>query len=123
MTRRFVVRALPWMRRVARADALRAASVPFGMKVVHFSVQGNHLHLIIEAEGRGALSRGMQSLAVRIAIGLNRPSRRNGTVFADRYREDPFTSGLDAPTREPAVWLLRVGWRSAKPPVLLRQWS
>jgi putative transposase len=65
--------------------ALGAASGKFGMQVVHFSVQGNHLHLIVEAEGREALSRSMKGLAVRIAVGLNQLSGRRGSVFADRY--------------------------------------
>ena len=65
--------------------ALRDASGKFGMQVVHFSVQGNHLHLIVEADGRAALSKSMKGLAVRIAVGLNRLARRRGTVFADRY--------------------------------------
>ena len=66
-------------------SALRDASDRFGMRVVHFSVQGNHLHLIVEADGRRALSRAMKGLAVRIAVGLNRLAKRRGTVFADRY--------------------------------------
>jgi putative transposase len=65
--------------------ALQAASGKFGMQVVHFSVQGNHLHLIVEAEGRDALSKSMKGLAVRVAVGLNRLTGRRGTVFADRY--------------------------------------
>ena len=65
--------------------ALGDASGKFGMQVVHFSVQGNHLHLIVEAEGRHALSRAMKGLAVRIAVGLNKLAGRRGTVFADRY--------------------------------------
>ncbi|HEX4381816.1 MAG TPA: transposase [Myxococcales bacterium] len=65
--------------------ALRDASDRFGMQVVHFSVQGNHLHLIVEADGREALSKSMKGLAVRIAVGLNRLAGRCGTVFADRY--------------------------------------
>jgi putative transposase len=66
-------------------DALRAASGKFAMQVVHFSIQGNHLHLIVEAEGREALSKSMKGLAVRVAIALNRSIGRRGTVFADRY--------------------------------------
>ena len=66
-------------------EALRAASGKFGMQVVHFSIQDNHLHLIVEAEGRKALSKSMKGLAVRIAVALNRFSGRRGTVFADRY--------------------------------------
>jgi putative transposase len=71
------------LQRITRA--LRAASGKFGMQVVHFSVQGNHLHLIVEAEGREALSKSMKGLAVRVAIALNKSSGRRGTVFADRY--------------------------------------
>jgi REP-associated tyrosine transposase len=66
-------------------EALHAASDGFGMRVVHFSVQGNHLHLIVEADGREALSKSMKGLAVRVAVGLNRLAGRRGTVFADRY--------------------------------------
>jgi putative transposase len=66
-------------------NALRDASDRFGMQVVHFSVQGNHLHLIVEADGREALSKSMKGLAVRVAVGLNRLAERRGTVFADRY--------------------------------------
>ena len=66
-------------------DALNDASGRFGMQVVHFSVQGNHLHLIVEADGKRALSRSMKGLAVRIAVGLNQLIGRRGAVFADRY--------------------------------------
>jgi hypothetical protein len=82
--------------------------------------------LIVEAEGRDALSRGMKGLAVRVAIALNRSIGRRGTVFADRYHaqetlawswKDRFASSAEAPLREPSVWLLRVGWsRTGVPP-------
>lgn len=54
-------------------------------RVVHFSVQGNHLHLLVEAEDSRALAEGMQGLTVRLARGLNRKMGRRGRVFADRY--------------------------------------
>jgi putative transposase len=76
-------------------QALHDASGPFGMQVVHFSVQGNHLHLIVEAEDRHALSRSMKSLAVRVAIALNRTNGRRGTVFADRYHARVLASPRD----------------------------
>lgn len=65
--------------------ALRAAAERFGMRVVKYAILGNHLHLIVEATGDEALSRGMQGLAIRIAKGLNALQRRRGAVFADRY--------------------------------------
>lgn len=55
------------------------------MRVVEFVVMTNHIHLICEAEGTVALSRGMKGLCVRIAKALNRLWSRSGAVFADRY--------------------------------------
>jgi len=72
--------------RVVRA-ALIAGADRFGMRVVHFSVQSNHIHLICEATDRRSLSRGMQGLLIRIAKGVNRLLDRKGRVFGDRYHE------------------------------------
>ena len=57
----------------------------FGARLVEYSVQGNHLHRILEAEDSVALSRGMQGLAIRIAKALNALMGRNGRVFDDHY--------------------------------------
>lgn len=57
----------------------------FGARLVEFSVQGNHLHLIIEADSNEALSRAMQGLCIRIAKALNAMMSRAGAVFADHY--------------------------------------
>ncbi len=57
----------------------------FGFRLVHFSVQGNHLHLVVEADDERALARGMQGLGVRIAKALNRVMGRKGAAFADHY--------------------------------------
>lgn len=50
-----------------------------------FSVQKNHFHLIVEAEGHVALSRGMNGLCTRLARRLNRCLERKGSLFAERY--------------------------------------
>src|SRR5262249_2515772 len=67
----------------------------FGFRLVHFSVQGNHIHLVAEALDERALARGMQGLGVRIAKALNRLMVRKGTVFADHYH----ASILRSPTQ------------------------
>ena len=54
-------------------------------RVVHLSIQGNHLHLIVEARDARALSRGMQSLAINLARAINGVWKRAGAVFAGRY--------------------------------------
>ena len=58
-----------------------------GFRIVHYSVQTNHLHLIVEARGREALARGLQGLFIRVAKALNKVWGRTGTVFADRYHD------------------------------------
>jgi len=61
-------------------------------RLVHYSLQGNHAHLIVEAKDRGALGRGMKSIAARLARAVNRVFRRKGPVLADRYRVRVLTS-------------------------------
>ena len=65
--------------------ALRGAQRRPGFRVVHFSVQGNHLHLIVEADGSRAFALGVRGLSIRLALRLNRMMGRSGPVFADRY--------------------------------------
>jgi hypothetical protein len=54
-------------------------------RVVHFTVQTNHVHLVVEANGTRPLGRGMQGLAIRLAKAINRQLGRAGRVWADRY--------------------------------------
>src|SRR5262249_42866522 len=56
-----------------------------GFRMVQFSVQGNHVHLLCEAKDKQALTGGMQSLVIRLALALNRELGRRGKVFAERY--------------------------------------
>lgn len=65
--------------------ALSRCEAADGLRIIDFSVQGNHLHLIVEADDNRALSRGMQGLSLRLAKGLNRMMGRRGRVLADRY--------------------------------------
>ena len=64
-------------------EAIRAASSE-AFRVVHFSVQGDHVHLIVEAEAAG-LGPGAQGLAIRLARAINRALGRRGAVWGDRY--------------------------------------
>jgi REP element-mobilizing transposase RayT len=65
--------------------AIGKAAERFGVRIVHFSVQGNHVHLIVEAAETGALSQAMQGFSIRVARGLNRMMHRRGKVLADRF--------------------------------------
>jgi REP element-mobilizing transposase RayT len=70
----------------ARVDAERAPSCPAAaIRIVEYTVQSNHVHLVVEADGPAALARGMKSLEVRLARRLNRCFDRQGKLFAERY--------------------------------------
>ncbi len=60
-----------------------------GARIVHYSIQGDHVHLICEADDQHTLANRMQGMKVSIAKRLNKLWGRKGSVFADRYlRED-----------------------------------
>ena len=52
---------------------------------MHYSLQGNHAHLVVEARNRAALGRGMMAIGARLARAINRVFGLSGRVFADRY--------------------------------------
>lgn len=54
-------------------------------RLVHYSLLGNHAHLIVEAKDFAALGRGMMAIGARLARAVNRVARRRGAVVADRY--------------------------------------
>lgn len=116
----------------------------FKARLIEYSVQGNHLHLIVEADDTESLSRAMQGFGIRLAKALNALMRRAGGVFDDHYfarllktptelvnairyvlrnherhfglrGADPFSSAVDPSLlAEPQSWLLRDGWRLAR---------
>jgi putative transposase len=61
-------------------------------RVVHFSVQTDHVHLIVEADAADNLRAGINGLAGRMARALNRVWRRGGAVWSDRYHSRALTT-------------------------------
>lgn len=82
------VRAAPSLRAqrvfAAIVEQLRAA-VARGVRILHFTVQGDHVHLVVEADDRDCLSRGMQFFFSRVAFAVNRVAMRSGKLFRDRH--------------------------------------
>jgi REP element-mobilizing transposase RayT len=80
-------------RRMYRAirSATRIAARRSDFRIVHLSIQKDHLHLIVEADGKVALARGMQGFAISAAKQIHRAlreatgARRDTAVFTDRY--------------------------------------
>jgi REP element-mobilizing transposase RayT len=73
------------LRRAAQSTSAPRAERRRTFRVVHFSIQPNHLHLIVEASSKTALARGMQGLASVLARRVNRTLHRRGALFGDRY--------------------------------------
>ena len=65
--------------------SLRAIAKRADFRVVQYSLQHDHVHLLVEAEGAAALSNGMKSLAARLARAVNRVFDRRGAVLDGRY--------------------------------------
>jgi putative transposase len=61
-------------------------------RVLQFSVQADHLHLLVEADGPEAIVRGLQGLMVRVARAVNRAIGRHGAVWGDRYHARTLTT-------------------------------
>ena len=77
------LRARRCFRVLERAFFIAAARA--GSRLAHFSVQHNHVHLLMEAPDAKTLGKTLQGLGIRVAKGLNRVMQRKGAVFADRY--------------------------------------
>ncbi len=65
--------------------SLRQACERDGFRVVQYSLQSDHVHLIVEAASKDALGCGMKAVAARLARAANRVFGRSGRVLAGRY--------------------------------------
>jgi REP element-mobilizing transposase RayT len=80
---------LPSLRRVSLVREVRSrfaqACERGEFRLVHYSIQADHVHAIVEAEDEGALARGMKALGARLARAANRVFHRRGPVLAARF--------------------------------------
>jgi len=82
----------------------RAMALKVRVRVVHFSVQHDHLHLIVEGKDRQDLSAQMRTLFSRIALAVNRVAGRRGKLFRDRHHRVELTTPTQ--TRNALVYVL-----------------
>jgi len=79
------------LRRLERA--FRKGKERDGFALVQYSIQQDHLHLVVEVKNRRKLSKGLQALGIRIAKSLNSLwNRRKGNVFAEQYFANAMTT-------------------------------
>jgi REP element-mobilizing transposase RayT len=101
------VGAVGSLRRRCVYQAVREATLTTArrenFRIVHLSIQRNHIHLLVEADDKRALASGMQGFQISAAKHLNaaiskgKPGpRRRGIVFPDRYHAEIITSPTQA---------------------------
>jgi REP element-mobilizing transposase RayT len=88
--------------------ALRALLDATDYRVVHISIQNNHLHLIVEAANKRALQRCMQRFAIRAARTLQAAFGWSGKIFPWRYHATQITTPRQA--RNTLAYVLN-NWR------------
>ena len=102
---------LPSLRGAALAPvvlkALEAGNERPGFRLVHFSLQANHDHLICEADGPAALAAAIKGLNVRLARAVNKELGRTGSVIEDRFHLEVLRS--KAQVRNAVRYVLRNG--------------
>lgn len=92
-------------------------------RVCHYSIQRDHVHLVIETIGKEALGRGMKSVGIRLARTVNRVFGRVGPVLFGRYHLRVLRTPREV--RNALAYVLlnaRKHWRQRKgsaPPVVL----
>jgi REP element-mobilizing transposase RayT len=102
-----VISAVGNLRRRCTYKAVREATLTTArrenFRIVHLSIQRNHLHLLVEADDKAALAVGMQGFQISAAKHLNREisktrpgPRRRGAVFPDRYHAEIITTPTQA---------------------------
>jgi REP-associated tyrosine transposase len=88
-------RPLPSLRRQAIfASILRTfpRTARSWFRLLHFSVQSDHVHLLVEADDQQSLARGMGGMAIRMARAVNRVLQRTGSIWACRYHSRALTT-------------------------------
>ncbi|MGE5182947.1 MAG: transposase [Acidobacteriota bacterium] len=77
-------------------------------RIVHISIQQNHVHLIVEAASTRALTRGMQSFTINAARAINADHSSIGKVWEFRYHATQIRTARQA--RNTLAYVLN-NWR------------
>jgi REP element-mobilizing transposase RayT len=101
MRRPDLLAAIGGVFRAVRDDAARCER----FRVVCFSVQPDHLHLLVEATDDPSLTNGMRGLSIRLARAVNRVLGRRGALVGDRFHVRPIKTPTHA--RHELVYILQ----------------
>lgn len=104
------------MKRVRQAPSFRserihallvrhfAAAVKRKIKIIHYSIQHDHLHLMLEGKDKRELANGLRLLFSRIAFAVNHVARRHGSLFLERHHRRALTTPTEV--RRAIVYIL-----------------
>ena len=92
-------------------ESTRRVSEREGFRVCELSVMNDHLHVLVEASGRDALTSGMNALCTSLARRINTALGRTGKLFGDRYGARVLKTALD--TRTALAYVLNNARRHA----------
>ena len=98
---------LPSLRSARVFGALRGAIARASVdrfRVIHFSIQQDHGHFIVEGDEPRRARGGVHGLAIRLALAVNRALGRKGKVVGDRYHARALTTPRH--TRASMVYVL-----------------
>jgi REP element-mobilizing transposase RayT len=97
-----VVGSAAGLRRKDTYQAIREATIVTAkredFRIIHASIQRDHIHLIVEADSKKSLSNGVRGFSISAARQINKAitarggDRRTGRVIGDRYHARPLTS-------------------------------
>jgi REP element-mobilizing transposase RayT len=94
-----VRRGLPTLRQPRFVRRFRVtlsqACARHGFRVVHYSIQPDHVHLLVEANNKYTIACGMKSLGARLGKLANRLFQRKGKVLDGRYHLRPLRTPLE----------------------------
>ena len=94
--------------RQAIARAIAHVNQRKEFRVVHVSVQHDHLHFLVEADDHQTFVSGMRALTITVAKAINAAKQRTGRVFGYRYHATTIESPRQA--RNALAYVLN-NWR------------
>ena len=56
-----------------------------GLKIIHYTLEFDHIHLLVEADNKAIVGTGMQSFGISLSKGINKIKGLSGQVFKTRY--------------------------------------
>lgn len=74
------------------------------LKVIHYTLEYNHAHLVVEAADNRILHKGMQAFGISLAKAINKMKQAKGTVYKHRYHFRKLRSRREVKNALQYVW-------------------